>query len=227
MTNAWRSRLGSLVTNFNETREYHGALPTLRASIESRFLRDRFRFHLFALDHPHVPPEDPRIAGRFATRSDLDRMISIGQQKADTLHMLELGDACLLQFIDGRLVGWAWMTTGPTVEVHPGLFLTIPSDAAYSHRTWTVPEARGLGLHARRSLEMFNECRRRGRRRLLCYVKSTNLASLSGVRKAGYRPVGMLRFTTREPIPGQVRLEVQSSDLAALSVRVEGSRLGS
>jgi ribosomal protein S18 acetylase RimI-like enzyme len=212
-----------LLVSFRETRRRHGALAALRVSLESHLSRHRVTLHLLGLTHPHAlpPPHEFGIEGRFATREDLERMVSSGEQKADARALLDQGDACLLQLVDGRMAGWAWLSTRDEVELLPGLFLTIPRDAGYVFRTWTVPEMRGHGLQPRRTLELLEEGRRRGRQRLLCFVESTNLASLKGVGKAGYERVAILRWTTQPGRPRRARLEIESPEWRGLAVKVE------
>ena len=216
-------RLRNLLVSFDEIRRRHGVRAALRASLELHLARRRVTLHLLGLTRPLAlpPPHEFGIEGRFATREDLDRMVSSGEQKGDARALLDQGDACLLQLVDGRMAGWAWLSTRDEVELLPGLFLTIPRDAGYVYRTWTVPEMRGRGLQPRRTLELLGECRRRGRQRLLCFVESTNLASLKGVGKAGYERVAILRWTTQPGIPKRARLEVESREWRELAVRVE------
>ena len=72
--------------------------------------------------------------------------------KADSLPLFDRGSRCLLQTIDQRLVGVVWISTAPVVELHPGVCLSLPSDAVYTFRTWTNPAYRGHGLQGRRHL---------------------------------------------------------------------------
>lgn len=213
---------GSLAT-FAQTRRRHGAWDALRVKLEWNLRPNRLNLHLLGLTQPRALPRPQGfgIEGRFAAREDVERLIGSGDQQADALALLNLGDACLLQFVDGQLAGWVWLSTRDEVELLPGLFLTVPRDSAYVFRTWTVPQMRGRGLQPRRTLALLEECRQRGRHRLLCFVESTNLASLKGVGKAGYERVAILRWTTPPGRPNRARLHVESPEWRALGVRVE------
>jgi ribosomal protein S18 acetylase RimI-like enzyme len=127
---------------------------------------------------------------------------------AEATLALAAGDRCLLQLDERqRLVGYAWVAVAPVVFLTDGLHLALPADTAYVYKTYTLPEYRGAGLQPLRTLELLRRVEAEGRRRLLCFVKDTNLESLRGVRKAGYEPVGDVRFSfLRDHVRTDVRL---------------------
>lgn len=219
MIGALRRRAATFVLNCRR----HGIPATLRGAWQTRFGRGRMTLQLLGLSRPNAlpPPVQSRIEARFASPADVDGLAASGQLQRDSPALLAAGDACLLQFVDGRLAGWAWLSSREEVELYPGLFLKIPADAGYVFRTWTVPEMRGHGLQPRRTLALLEECRRRGRHRLVCFVESTNLASLKGVAKAGYERVALLRWTAPPGGRRHARLRVESPEWRELAVRVE------
>ena len=103
--------------------------------------------------------------------------------------------------------------------------LAVPPDAAYVYGTWTVPAARGHGLQPLRTLRLLAECRHRGRERLLCFVDATNLASLNGVRKAGYERVARAELT-KTPGAERAWLTVESRHWSGMAVRLGASTTG-
>ena len=214
-------RLAKRAASFRLTCRRHGLRAALYGAWASRFRRGRLTLRLFGLSrtNPLPAPERLGIETRFAGAAEVARMAASGLLQADTPAVLAAGDACLLQFVDGQLAGWAWLSTRERVELLPGLFLRLPADAGYVYRTWTVPEQRGRGLQPRRTLALAEECRRRGRTRLVCFVESTNFASLKGIAKAGYVRVATLHWTSS---PGRRRasLRVESPQWQELSVSV-------
>lgn len=219
MIDGLRRRATTLALNCR----YHGIWATLRGGWQWRFGRGRVTLQLMGLSHPNLlpPPADTAIEARFAGQADVEGLVSRGLLPGDSTGLLAAGDVCLLQFVDARLAGWAWLSSRPEVEMCPGLFLRIPADAGYVYRTWTMPELRGRGLQPRRTLALLDECRRRGRRRLVCFVESTNLASLKGVAKAGYERVALLRWSAPPDGWRRAELRVESPEWLELAVRVE------
>lgn len=170
----------------------HGPVGTFRLSRRALFPDVRFLV-LFGLEGPRrMPDADRPIELHFATRDEVARLPP-EIMKRDTLALFDSGDRCLAQTIDGRLAGVVWVSTAPEVELHAGVRITIPPDVAYTYRTWTAPDFRGLALQGRRHLSVLGAVRTEGRSRLLCFSDGANLASLRGVRKSGCHPIGRLR----------------------------------
>jgi ribosomal protein S18 acetylase RimI-like enzyme/bacterioferritin-associated ferredoxin len=219
-------RLLRRVHRLREVSRRHGAAGAVRWAWNSRSA-DRSLLLFFGLARPPVVPQAERAAveARLATAGDVERMTAADALEPESPARLAAGDACLLQSVAGTLVGWAWLSTRSEVDLVPGVVLTVPPDAAYVYSTWTEPAARGRGLQPLRTLRLFAECRRRGRGRLLCFVDATNLASLNGVRKAGYERVGSLQL---RKTPGAERpvLTIESPQWSGMAVRLGASTTG-
>jgi len=211
--------------SFFRSCRWYGVRPTLHAAWRLRFRRGRRTLLLFGLSQPKElrPAAGQPVVSRLASREDVARLVASGALEADSLALLDAGDACLLQFVGDRLAGRAWLSSREEVELFPGLFLRVPADAGYVFRTWTEPEMRGHGLQPRRTLTLLEEGRRRGRHRLVCFVESTNLASLKGIAKAGYRRVARLHWAPRRPGWSPAALRIESPDWRELQVRIEAN----
>ena len=187
-----RMGLPASVSRFVRALRQHGPAGTLRLAQGAVFPDLRF-IVLFGLSEPRpLPALGGQVECHFASRDEA-AALPAKLLKRDSLALLDRGDRCLVQTIDGRLAGVVWASTGPVVDLHPGLRLGIPPDVVYTYRTWTAPEFRGLGLQGRRHLAVLGALRGEGRSRLLCFSETTNLASLHGVRKSGCEPIGRIR----------------------------------
>ncbi len=105
----------------------------------------------------------------------------------------EKGDRCLLQFDGDVLVGFAWVAASPLVEIMWGFHFNMPDDTAYNYHSYTSPVYRGKGYQALRHLKLLEHIKKTGQHRLFGYVDQANLDSLRGVKKSGYKKVGVLR----------------------------------
>jgi ribosomal protein S18 acetylase RimI-like enzyme len=185
----------------------HGLWATVRTAWKRR-RPSRLRLVLFGLTQPAAPSSAhaDRFTFRFALPEEATALA--GMDAAEATLALAAGDRCLLQLDERqRLVGYAWVAVAPVVFLTDGLHLALPADTAYVYKTYTLPEYRGAGLQPLRTLELLRRVEAEGRRRLLCFVKDTNLESLRGVRKAGYEPVGDVRFSfLRDHVRTDVRL---------------------
>lgn len=184
---------------------HHGTWPVVRMAW--RRLRPSYRqIILFGLTRPQavpVPGPSHVMTFRFASPEEAAALGRMSPE--DTAVALRSGDRCLLHFDRETLVGSTWVATSPVVLLTEGLYLPLPSDAAYIYNSHTPPEHRGMGGQPLRHLELRL---RTGRARLLCYVDVTNLDSLRGVYKAGYEAIGEARFDLRGPaVRTMVRLD--------------------
>ncbi len=210
------------VAGFARGCHWHGVGPMLHRGWQRHFARGRRTLLLFGLSLPNeLAAADRPVASRLATREEVPRLVAAGRLEGDSVDLFDAGDACLLQFVGDRLAGTAWLSSRDEVELLTGLLLKVPSDVCYLYRSWTKPEFRGHRLQARRTRSLFEEARRRGRNRTVCFVESTNLASLKGVAKAGYRRVAQLDWTHWPAERMAARLRVESLDWSELAVRTE------
>jgi len=154
---------------------------------------------LFGIDCARADDPEPLPTGERMVLADGDevrRFCEAGVWRPDRLEAYASGDRCLLHFEGDRLVGYTWASVSEVVVLQPGSRLRLPGDVAYVYKSFTAPGHRGRGAQARRTLHLRALLRSDGRTRVLCYVERTNFDSLRGVRKAGYREVGVVKRRT-------------------------------
>ena len=173
-----------------------------RKTIQSIWGKNSYkRIFLFELSTPKPAPDSIEHARnhvfRFATREDLEDLRK--DAKWDILDAdiaaFKKGDRCLLQEDGEKLVGYAWLASSSLVEVGWGFHINMPNDTVYNYKGFTAEEYRGKGFQPLRHLKLLEHVRETGQKRLFGYVDHLNLRSLRGVRKSGYRQVGVLRCT--------------------------------
>lgn len=142
-------------------------------------------------------------------------------------------DRCWGAWCGGRLAGYSWYATGSIEPEHAaGIALGLPHDMAYMYKALTRSEFRGRGLYGRAIAGALRELEAEGITRLVALVDWTNLDSLAGCRKLGFRSLGRLvrREGRREPtfrLPREAaRAGLRFGDAADLSPR-RGSRMRS
>jgi hypothetical protein len=158
------------------------------------------RMFLFVLDKPRPSQASIKAAEghtfRFATLEDLQTL----QQEpawdiqATDITAFEKGDLCLLQLDGEKLVGYAWLAASPLVEIMWGFHFNMPDDTAYNYKGFTNPAYRGKGFQPLRHLKLLEHIKQDGQDRLFGFVDQFNLNSLKGVRKSGYKKIGVLRY---------------------------------
>jgi hypothetical protein len=193
--------LPSILSRFVRALRQHGPGGVVRLARGAAFPNLRFLV-LFGLSDPaSLPALERPLECHFASRDEAAALPG-RVLKRDSLGLLDAGERCLVQTIDGRLAGLVWVSTARVVELHPGVRLTVPPDVVYTYRTWTAPEFRGLALQGRRHLSVLEALRTEGRTRLLCFTDGAALASLHGVRRSGCVPIGRIRARrTGDPRP--------------------------
>lgn len=162
------------------------------------------RIFLFELSTPRSTPQSFHDAEghtfRFATAEDVrtyhaDPAWNIRDR--DVL-AFERGDRCLLQFDGDTLVGFAWIAASHLVEIMWGFHFNMADDTVYNYHSFTAPAYRGKGFQALRHLKLLEHVKETGQRRLFAYVDQMNLSSLKGVRKSGYKRIGVLRCAKKQ-----------------------------
>ncbi|MFT3907344.1 MAG: hypothetical protein QM718_13675 [Steroidobacteraceae bacterium] len=163
-----------------------------------------FRLFLVVLDTPRPATGAAQAAKdhtfRFATLEDLERLQKDPEAR---LHERDIrsfrnGSRCLLQLDGADLVGYTWISSSPLIDLHWGLHFNMPDDMIYNFNGYTVPKYRGIAYQGLRHLKVLEYTRGEGKHRLLGYVDHTNYKSLHGVKKSGYRHVGVVRGTSRK-----------------------------
>ncbi|HUN93854.1 MAG TPA: hypothetical protein VMU33_17530 [Burkholderiaceae bacterium] len=165
---------------------------------------EAYRYFLVVLDTPRPSPDAARASQdhtfRFATIDDLERL-----KKDPDAHIFDRdiesfknGCRCLLQFDGEHLVGYTWISSSALYDLVLGLHFNMPDDMIYNYNGYTVPKYRGTAYQGLRHLKILEHTRDEGTRRLMGYVDHTNYGSLSGVKKSGYRHVGIVRAVRRK-----------------------------
>jgi RimJ/RimL family protein N-acetyltransferase len=166
----------------------------LRIIFWQGFGHNSCRIFLFELSTPqHIP--DNGHTFRFASIDDIRTYHSDPDWNIRDRDVLafERGDRCLLQFDGDILVGFAWIAASHLVEIMWGFHFNMPNDTVYNYHSFTAPAYRGKGFQALRHLKLLEHIKATGQHRLFGYVDQTNLNSLKGIRKSGYKRIGVLR----------------------------------
>jgi GNAT superfamily N-acetyltransferase len=95
---------------------------------------------------------------------------------------------CYLGLVDGRLAHVTWVLT--TAD-RPRQMRLGPDDIMLDG-IYTLPEFRRRGLLSAVEGAILDDARREGRRHAYAHVSHDNVASLRGMVKTGFRPVGVL-----------------------------------
>jgi len=181
------------------------------------------RIFLYELDTPRPRPEAIEAAAehtfRFATAEDIQALHAdpAAEVVDQDLVAFERGARCLLQYDGDTLAGYTWLNASPLIHIMWGLHFNLPDDTAYNYKGFTAPAYRGKGFQPLRHLKVLEHIREQGGRRLFGYVDHLNLNSIRGVRKSGYRKVGVLRIV-RKPKTTSFSLKV-SSDVWSKTIR--------
>jgi hypothetical protein len=105
---------------------------------------------------------------------------------------LSRGDQCFVM-CDGPIpAAYGWYSFKPTPIGLLGFVLNFDRRFVYRYKGFTHPRYRGRRLHAFGMTLALQHYLSRGFHGLLCYVESTNLASLKACARAGYRRFGSL-----------------------------------
>jgi hypothetical protein len=105
---------------------------------------------------------------------------------------LSRGDQCFVM-CDGRIpAAYGWYSFKPTPIGLLGFVLNFDRRFVYRYKGFTHPRYRGRRLHAFGMSLALQHYLSRGFHGFVCYVESTNLASLKACARAGYRRFGSL-----------------------------------
>jgi predicted GNAT family acetyltransferase len=102
------------------------------------------------------------------------------------------GDRCVAVIEDGILMHYGWYSARPCQlsEVSARLTLHFDPSYAYVYNVVTLPEYRGQRLHAVAMGAAIQAYVGAGRKGLLCYVDSSNHASLRAFHRVGFEDFG-------------------------------------
>lgn len=157
------------------------------------------RMFLFVLDTPRPTLAAVKAAEhhtfRFATLDELKELHKdpAWDIKEKDLEAHAKGDRCLLQLDGDKLAGYAWLAGSQLVEIMWGYHFNMPDDVVYNYKGFTNPDYRGMGFQPLRHLKLLEHVKQEGKGRLFGYVDHLNMNSLRGVRKSGYKKIGVLR----------------------------------
>jgi hypothetical protein len=102
------------------------------------------------------------------------------------------GDQCYGLFEGDALVSYSWYSTHPKRlwELDPSLAVYFGPSYAYMYNSYTVPRHRGRGLQGIGGAAALCAQVSHGLKGLVCYVQSSNLASLRACHRLGYVTFG-------------------------------------
>ena len=107
---------------------------------------------------------------------------------------------------DDKIVSYCWVTTKPVEIGEIGCAINPRPDEIYLYDAFTFAEYRGQNLYPAVMHRILSHSQEAGLRRALIFVMSDNVASIRGVRKAGFREfqrvtyysfVGLVRYSYR------------------------------
>lgn len=104
---------------------------------------------------------------------------------------LAKGDRCCAVFVDGGLANYGWCARTPTI-VCDGLTIAFDPRQVYFYKAYTVPEYRGLRLHARNRTYALRQLAAEGCEAAITLVEAANDDSLKSVHRLGYREAGRI-----------------------------------
>ncbi len=105
-----------------------------------------------------------------------------------------------------KIVSYCWVTTKPVEIGEIGCAINPRPDEIYLYDAFTFAEYRGQNLYPAVMHRILSHSQEAGLRRALIFVMSDNVASIRGVRKAGFREfqrvtyynfVGLVRYSYR------------------------------
>ncbi len=170
-----------------------GGLPAILALARSKlYWHGRFvRFHvdLQAWPAPSAPP-GPGVEVRQGTLSELVRYRrqQPGLPRQFYMDYTHGFDRHYLGLVDGRIGHITWVVT----TANDPLQMRLGPEDVMLDGVYTLAEFRGRGLLSAVERVILDDAKGEGRRHAYTHVSHDNVASLRGVLKTGFRPVGVL-----------------------------------
>jgi len=141
------------------------------------------RIEVFEHDRP--PPADVRrLLGRYMGRLGAGLMLR---------RLRRVGGLLLIIVEGGDLLAYGWIQEWRAVRREFGW---LADDGLCLGPYWTHPSARGQGVYRRMLARSLLECHRRYDKGLYIWARQSNAASLAGIEKAGFRPLGTYHVAT-------------------------------
>jgi len=182
----------------------YGVLETCKLIISYLKARKGKILILFALAKP-LPSNRARENAKghtfkFASLEELEKIrIDLShdldnQPSKNDIDLVRSGKArCMLQLDGDKLAGYTWVWNSHLAYIIQGFHLNLPDDTLYNFKGYTPKEYRGFGFQSIRHLKLLDLLKVEGVNRLFGYVDQINPRSLHGVRKSGYKKVGVLK----------------------------------
>ena len=136
------------------------------------------------------------VAFRFGNAGDLMEFSEHAHdygaaEKRFGIERLAQGDSLVVAELDGAIVFYGWLMYGE-MDLDQNVRIPIASDAAYSYKLFTVPQARGLRICAGYYRFVESSLPETGYRRLICRIAPGNVPSVRGHLRVGFEPCGTL-----------------------------------
>jgi hypothetical protein len=132
--------------------------------------------------------------GHFATADELARWQGEARHQLDRKFLQEAlarEDRCFAITSGQSLASYGWYAQRPTA-ISTDLVLHFNPAWVYMFKGYTLPEFRGMRLHAIGMAHALDAHVREGAKGLLSYVESNNFASLRSCYRMGYEPLGTI-----------------------------------
>lgn len=136
----------------------------------------------------------PGFRGHFATADELARWQGEAQCQLDAEFVrqaLARDDRCYVITCGQTLASYGWYSQRPTA-ISKDLILHFDPAWVYMFKGYTLPEYRGMRLHAIGMAHALDDQVREGAHGILSYVESNNFASLRSCYRLGYEQVGTI-----------------------------------
>jgi ribosomal protein S18 acetylase RimI-like enzyme len=149
-----------------------------------------FRFDL-ANEIPPAAVEIP-LSIRRATETDFAEFRSLPYpfRRHAQLHDRYGIDECHLAFSQGAIAHLAWVYYPHELSKHPTPFRILRRDEAAIANCVTIREFRGKGVYPAVIRALLEDLKQQGYRYCYMYIEVRNTASVRGVSKLGFAPVG-------------------------------------
>lgn len=149
-----------------------------------------FRFDLANEIRP--ASADIPLSIRRATESDFAKFRSLPYplRRHAQLHDRYGIDECHLAFSQGAIAHLAWVYYPSELSKHPTPFRILRRDEAAIANCVTIREFRGKGVYPAVIRALLEDLKRQGYRYCYMYIEVRNTASVRGVSKLGFTPVG-------------------------------------
>jgi hypothetical protein len=143
---------------------------------------------------PNVGPYETREIAHQEFRAAVHDLAWLDAEAHERTWAFERGDRCYANLLEGRLVGYTFFATRPTLH-RPGLLIAFPEGLTYAYASYTHPEHRGMKLAAARSITRRVRDQAEGiQRRVVWAISLDNSSSLAASGPHRPKPLGYLGY---------------------------------